>query len=95
MSSPLPLPEPAAMKTPTGRDIPDPFAAKAAQMLAFDKLAKQLDVAERSIVRTVVRKNINRFVGCMTLPLTLGYFFFYSFAARLHEDITQVFFLGV
>jgi len=61
--------------------------------LTFDLLAQQADVAERRTIRKVIRNNINRFFGCLALPLTLGYFFFYSFAARLHEDITQVFFM--
>mmetsp|Transcript_1866 Transcript_1866/g.3307 ORF Transcript_1866/g.3307 Transcript_1866/m.3307 type:complete len:829 (-) Transcript_1866:79-2565(-) len=83
----------AALKPVKSRRPSDTFKIKAGQMLTFDQLSHQEfpEVAERHIVRKAVRKNINRFFGCLALPLTLGYFFFYSVAARLHEDITHVF----
>jgi len=73
-------------------DASQRFRIKAGRMLAFDNLAQQEDDAERQVLRRVVRKHINRNLGCMALPLTLGYFGLYTISAYLHEDITNVFF---
>jgi hypothetical protein len=81
----------AAMKAAKDRKTSDLFKIKAGHMITFDTLSKQTEQAERKVLRKVVRKNINRFFGCMNLPLTLAYFLFYTFSALLHEDITMVF----
>lgn len=83
----------AAQKQPENRVSSDIFKIKAGKMLTMDQLSRQKEVAEHSIISRVVRRNIARFQGCTALPLTLLYFFFYAFASRLHEDITNVFFM--
>lgn len=62
-------------------------------MLTFDQLSKQTEVVERQVLRKAVHRNIRRNLGCMALPLTILYFVFYALAARLHEDIVNVFFM--
>lgn len=61
-------------------------------MLTFDYLV-QRDITEKQIARKVVRKNLIRSAGCLTLPLTMMYFASYVSSLRLHEDIVNVFFL--
>lgn len=82
----------AAEKSVKERKRADNVRIKVGHMLTFDHLVHQ-DIAERQIARKVVRKNIIRAQGCLTLPLTMAYFGFYITAVRLHEDITNVFFL--
>jgi hypothetical protein len=81
----------AACRPENERRASDTFKLKAGHMLTFDRLSLQRETSERHVLKKVVRTNINRFAGCMALPITLGYFFFFSLALRFHEDITMVF----
>jgi len=83
----------AAEKSVKDRKGADNIRIKAGHMLTFDHLVLQPDIVERQVARKVVRKNMIRAAGCLALPLTLMYFLTYVIAARLHEDITNVFFL--
>lgn len=85
--------ERALTKGAKNRRASDVFRVKAGHMLAFDELSSKSNIAERKVMRKVVRRNISQNRGCMTLPLTITYFALFAFAARIHEDITNVFLL--
>lgn len=85
--------ERALTKGAKNRRASDVFRVKAGHMLAFDELSGKSNVAERKVMRKVIRRNISQNRGCMTLPLTIAYFALFAFAARIHEDITNVFLL--
>jgi len=83
----------AAEKSVKERRVADNIRIKAGHMLTFDHLALKSDIVERQTARKVIRKSMIRAAGCLALPLTILYFGAYVSAARLHEDITNVFFL--
>lgn len=65
-------------------------AKKATALLQKAVLANSSTLVERETLKSVIEENKQRFRGCLTLPLTLLFFFFYAGAATLHEDITVV-----
>lgn len=83
----------AAEKSVKDRKAVDNLRIKAGHMLTFDHLVLQPDIVERQAARKVVRKSVIRSAGCLSLPLTFFYFIIYVIAARLHEDVTGVYFM--
>lgn len=69
------------------------FNQKAQQCMTLDSMSKNQGITRRDVFRDVLEQQRKNHKGCMTLPMTIAFFCLFAFAARLHEDITQVFFL--
>lgn len=82
----------AAQKPVAKQKADDHSRMQAGHMLTFDYLVNA-NQTERQIARKVVRKNLIRSAGCLTLPLTIMFFGCYVMSIRLHEDILNVFLL--
>lgn len=62
-------------------------------MLTFDELVAHDDLAERKVLRRVIRTAIQRSMGLLQLPLSLAVFGAFVLSGVLHEDIQNEFFL--
>jgi len=69
-------------------------AAKVYTEQAMQVMAMQdSDFVDRETLERVVVVQRKRFYGCLSLPFTFAFFLMFSFAASLHEDITNVYFI--
>lgn len=66
---------------------------RAAACASLDDMAKGAQVTRRDIFKKVLTKQRKNARGCTTLPVTIAFVGLYALAARLHEDITNVFLL--
>jgi len=62
-------------------------------MLTFDELVGHDDIAERKVLRRVIKTGIQKSMGLLQLPLSLAAFMAFVGSGYWHEDITNEFFV--
>ncbi|CAK9093624.1 Polycystin-2 (Polycystic kidney disease 2 protein homolog) [Durusdinium trenchii] len=81
----------SAQKGTRQRSLDDDIRLMAGSMLTYSNLIYTQEGTETQAVKMVVRKQREKLLGCLMLPLAFMYFILFSASIMLHEDISDVY----